>query len=111
MKLPNADQAYVDPNRLRQYVLNHDHPEGRHKARVFQSALGITIDDVEYLQNLLLQKARSEEASAGSLDQFGQRYRLDFQLTTEIGTAQIRSAWIIRDNEIFPRFLTCYVID
>ncbi|WP_200235400.1 DUF6883 domain-containing protein [Thiohalocapsa halophila] len=42
MKLPNANQAVVDLEKLRGYCLNPAHPRGRHKARVFAAALGIT---------------------------------------------------------------------
>jgi hypothetical protein len=111
MKLPNVEYAYVDIERLRTYILNPNHPEGRHKPLVFQSALGITVDDAELLRNTLLEKAKSEEATLGRVDQYGQRYRLDFVMITEKGKAEIRSAWIVRLDETFPRFLTCYVID
>jgi hypothetical protein len=40
MKLPNAAQALVDLAKLRDYCLNPAHPRGRHKARVFATALG-----------------------------------------------------------------------
>ena len=50
MKLPNADQAVVDIAKLRDYCLNPLHPVGKHKARVFRSALGFTIDDAERLR-------------------------------------------------------------
>ena len=35
MKLPNADRAFVDIAKLRDYSLNAEHKEGKHKARVF----------------------------------------------------------------------------
>lgn len=40
MKLPSGDQAVIDDDKLIGYCLNPEHPEGRHKARVFQSVLG-----------------------------------------------------------------------
>ncbi len=45
MKIPNADQAFVDLRKLRDYCLNPEHPRGRHKARLFKGALGWTADD------------------------------------------------------------------
>jgi hypothetical protein len=41
MKLPNAEKAFIDNKKLLDYCLNPLHEEGKHKARVFQSALGI----------------------------------------------------------------------
>jgi hypothetical protein len=39
-----------------------------------------------------------------------QRYVIDFELTREGRIARVRSAWIIRKGEDFPRLVTCYVI-
>jgi hypothetical protein len=47
--------------------------------------------------------------STGS-DQYGQRYILDLDVTTEHGSGVIRSAWIVRANEDVLRFVTCFVI-
>lgn len=46
----------------------------------------------------------------GRQDEFGQRYTVDFPVTTPQGTAMIRSAWIIGPHETFPRLVTCYVL-
>ena len=42
MKLPNGDRADLG-TKIEDYVLNPRHWEGRHKARVFESVLGITL--------------------------------------------------------------------
>jgi hypothetical protein len=47
MKLPNAERAFVDVAKLRDYSLNAEHKEGKHKARVFAAALGLRSGDVE----------------------------------------------------------------
>jgi hypothetical protein len=54
MKLPNADHAVVEIEKLRDYCLSTTHPRGRHKARVFALVLGITADDVEELREAIL---------------------------------------------------------
>jgi len=41
MKLPNGEHAIVDIVKLRDYALSQHHPRGRHKARVFLSALDL----------------------------------------------------------------------
>jgi len=63
MKLPNADRAVVDLAKLRDYCLSPDHPRGRHKARVFATALGLTADHAEELHEALLTAVRTEEAT------------------------------------------------
>ncbi len=47
MFIPNADQAIVDIRKLRDYCLNSEHDEGKHKARLFSSILGMNINDAE----------------------------------------------------------------
>ena len=39
MRLPNADQAVIEPQKLHGYLLSPSHPVGRFKARFF-TALG-----------------------------------------------------------------------
>jgi len=38
--LPRATEAVIPADKLVDYALNTEHPRGRHKARVFRSALG-----------------------------------------------------------------------
>jgi hypothetical protein len=100
----------VDIAKLRDYCLSPNHPRGRHKARVFASLLGLRADDAEFLRQSLLDAARQKDATAGQKDEYGERYAIDFQLSVGDRHAQLRSAWIVRKGESFPRFTTCYVI-
>ncbi len=95
--------------KLQEYCLSLSHPRGRHKARVFAAVLGLTADDAGLLRDALLQAARTEEAIPTDQDEFGQRYVIDFQMQGPQGTAIVRSAWIIRTGEQFPRLTSCYV--
>jgi hypothetical protein len=52
-KLLNAERAFVPIEKLAGYALNPSHPTGKHKARVFKSALGLTEDDAPLLQKKL----------------------------------------------------------
>lgn len=110
MKLPNASDAFVDIEKLRGYCLNLEHPRGKHKARVFESALGLTSQDAERLQRKLLEAAQAEEAVHQRTDVYGKRYTLDFEVTGPAARATVRSAWIIRHGENYPRLITCYVL-
>jgi hypothetical protein len=108
-KLPNAEQAYVPLEKLRDYALNPLHDEGKHKARVFRAALGFTQVDAERLRDLLFRAAQTEEAKETKLLPEGQMYVLDFSTEGERGTVAICTAWIIETNKDFPRLVTCYV--
>lgn len=110
MRLPNAEAAIVEVEKLRDYCLNSAHPRGRHKARVFQSLLGMTAADADELRAALIDAALKEEASAGASDQYGTRYVMDFELRRGHRAAGIRSCWIVLTGEDAPRFVTCYIL-
>ncbi len=110
VKLPNPARAVVDLAKLTDYCLNPLHAHGRHKARVFASALGITRRDVDRLRGALLLAAVREEATLGVWDAYGQRYVLDFLMDGLSGQAVVRSSWIVLTGEDFPRLTTCYVL-
>ncbi len=110
MKLPHADQAFIDLAKLRDYSLSATHPEGKHKARVFFAALGLEAGDAEWLRDQLLVAVLGEDCKPGLVTNFGRRYSVDLTLRRGNREARIRSAWIVRANEEFPRLVSCYVI-
>jgi hypothetical protein len=110
MGLPNADRAEVDLRKLSEYCLCPEHPVGKHKAAVFRAALGLTAADAYVLQESILRAAVNGPAVFERSDEYGDRYRLDFEVVTSSGQAMIRSAWIIRAGEDFPRLTTCFVL-
>src|SRR5690242_11310457 len=99
MKLPNGERAFVDIVKLRDYSLDPSHPEGKHKARVFASALGLTRDDADWLRAQLLAAARAHDCQLGRKTGHGQRYSIDFVLMRHDRSARVRSAWNVRLNE------------
>lgn len=108
MLIPNAENAVVDIRKLRDYCLNPDHDEGKHKARLFSSILGMTAENGEELREILLEVVKTHEVKLGRRDDFGQRYTLDFSLEWQNRSATIRSGWIIEYNSDIPRLTTCY---
>ncbi len=110
MRLPNAGNAVVDVAKLRDYCLSPDHLRGRHKARVFASALGLTAYHAGLLQDALLQAALTEEAVAADTDEYGERFVVEFTMKGPKGVARICSSWIVRAGEDFPRLTSCYVL-
>ena len=110
MKLPDAEEAIVEIAKLRGYSLDATHEEGKHKARVFASALGISGDDAHWLSEKLLDAAQHYECVRGRNTPFGQRYVLDFPVTKGRQEAQVRSVWNVRPGETVPRLITCYVL-
>ncbi len=110
MKLPNAQWAIVDMNKLANYCLSTEHPSGKHKARVFAARLGLAASDAETLRTTILNAIQINDAFATERDVYGQRYVVDFVMKGPAGRAWVRSAWIILIDEEFPRLTSCYVL-
>jgi hypothetical protein len=110
MLVPNAENAVVEIEKLTEYCLNPIHEIGGDKARVFRSALGLTVEDVNELRDGLKDAIKQVGASEGVLNQFGQRYIVDFEMVRGLQRATIRSVWIIGPGKNYPRLITCYVI-
>lgn len=110
MKLPNHENAVVDIAKIRDYCLNPDHGVGKHKALVFKSALNLTVEDAPMLREALLKEVSQAEATLGEQDEYGQRYTVDILIIAGDKQAQVRSGWIVRADEDFPRLTTCFLL-
>lgn len=109
MLLPNSHKALVEIEKLRNYSLNPNHPVGKHKARVFRAALGITLKDAEWLRERALEIVLSDEARPGAASVFGDKYVIDSVLEYKGLSAVVRFSWIIEFGTDFPRLTSCYV--
>ena len=107
--LPNYQQAFIAIEKLGDYCLNPFHPVGKDKAIVFKSALGLTDRDANFLKGAIIEKLPESEATLGREDQYGKRYTVDIKVRNLDKEAVVRTGWIIRKDESFPRLTTCYV--
>ena len=108
MPLPGAEQAIVDPAKVRDYLLSFEHPVGRAKAAFF-ATLGFTRDRWPELREALLQLARTEPATPGADTPFGQKYHVAGTIQGPSGRAAIVvTVWIVLTGEKRPRFVTAY---
>ena len=107
--LPNADRAHIDIRKLADDALSSEHPRGKHKARVFESVLGLTHEDAGWLRNEILDGVLATPAHPGQISEFGEHYVVDLAIATLSGSATVRTAWIVRRGETFPRLASCYV--
>ena len=114
MKLPNGNRADLG-NKIEDYSLNFGHREGRHKARVFLSALGISLENADMLRSAVLAvAAASDDVEARGANGFGNVFVLRFPMQTAMqtatGSAVVLTVWIIRHGEDFPRLANCYIV-
>lgn len=110
MIIPNAKQAFIDIRKLSDYCLNPEHPRGKHKARVFQQTLGLIQSDAILLEKKIKKAIISEKCVWGLKDEYGQRLTVDFTWEKENNLVKIRTTWIIKESENFPRLTSCYVL-
>jgi len=62
MILPNPELAVIGEDKLSGYCLNTEHSEGKHKARVFKSALNMDVSNSEEFKLALLDAVRNCDA-------------------------------------------------
>ena len=78
--------------------------------RVFEAACGITVEHAELLRQQLLDAAEHADAVPADSLGFVRRYMIELTVQGPSGSARVRSAWIIRQSEDFPRFVTACVL-
>lgn len=109
--LPNAELAVIDMKKLIDYVLNSEHEEGKHKAHVFSTVLGVTAKDGAELKDRILAEVVKNPMVPGKEDRFGKRYSVKFDWTRQNRTATVLTSWIVRTSEAVPRLTSCYIVD
>lgn len=108
MRLPGADRAFIDPAKVRHYLLSPIHPVGRSKARFFRS-LGYEYEDWRMLAEDLRRMGASGSAEPGRASAHGQKYVVRGRLRGPAGVeADVVTVWIVREGEDFPQLLTAY---
>lgn len=108
--LPNHNNAVIDLNKLENYCLDINHPIGKHKAKVLQSALSLNHNDAKIFADLIIRNLYLNEAVKGKGDEYGQRYFVDMKISNFGKEAIIRTAWIVEHGEDIPRLITCCLI-
>jgi hypothetical protein len=106
--LPNRAHAEIDQRKLRDYVLNPQHPEGRHKARVFRSALGLTALDSEWLAAAIFGSVQEAEAEITNVSRWGSLYRVDVDLVRGNRCAKVRTGWLCVERS--TKLTTCFIV-
>lgn len=108
MKLPLAQNAYVDASKVRDYLLSSEHPVGRHKAALFVS-FGYHRADWRRLRRDLKGIAIRGTAELITAGEFGRKFQIRGILQTPSGRPlRVVTVWIVRSGDSFPRFVTAY---
>ncbi len=109
MKFSNPEKAVISIEKLKDYCLNEEHPIGKHKAKVFKKALNMDKTEAETLRQIILKGIYENEAFETGKDMYGSRYYVDIDIQRKDKFASIRTLWIIKFTESFPRLTSCYI--
>jgi len=109
--LPNLEHAVIPVEKLRDYALNMEHPEGRHKASVFKEVLGIERRHADVLAELLRSTLPSAPAQSGKGDQYGDHWTTYHRIIGLNGQpAIVTVGWIFKKEQgQAPQLISCYI--
>ena len=108
MKLPNAENAVVPEEKIKYYLLNLRHEEGKGKAKFF-IGYGYTLDRWEILKKDLLRHVAEYECIPDELTEYGKKYIIEGHLRAPDGRSyHVRSVWMVYKGKDFPELKTAY---
>lgn len=106
-----ADRMVIDPRKFTHYALNPNSPSGQHKATVFESVLGFTLENYTQLMHQLEQNALHTEITRHSVDAFGTRYTADIAVEgIHKQPATVRTGWLVPPDTRTAHLVTLYVL-
>lgn len=89
----------IPETKLAGYALNPNHPVGKNKAVVFQSALGYTLDNWKDLEENIRKRVVQKNMVFELENQYGKKYNYDIEITGPNGkTAIVRTGWIVTSD-------------
>ncbi|MEN3285201.1 MAG: hypothetical protein V7607_6341 [Solirubrobacteraceae bacterium] len=109
VRLPNARRARIPTDKLVRYALDPSHERGKHKARVFTSALGIAAADWRYLHDAILAALPEAAVRSTRITPFGATYEVVAMVDGLNGaTKPVVTTWII-EGDGPPRLTSTWV--
>ena len=108
-KLPNYENAIIPIEKIRDYCLNFEHPVGKHKARLFKRALGISDVDAEWLINEIIDGLSYSNAYEKDHDKYGKRFTVHIIIRKLEKQAEVVTGWLIKHQMTNPVLTTCFI--
>ncbi|MGH9522114.1 MAG: DUF6883 domain-containing protein [Terriglobales bacterium] len=107
-RLPNVEQAIIEPLKLHGYLLSLSHPLGRFKA-LFFAALGFDAPRWHELETAFREQHLNQPAESVDSNKYGEKFEIRAMLKGPNGrSALVSSIWMIATDEHRPRFITAY---
>lgn len=109
-QLITPESIEIPPAKLTEYALNPEHPVGKHKAKIFESVLGYTLDNYQDLIDNVYRNIDEAKFVPKGNQGHGMRYEQILELTGPNGNkAKVLTAWIETDTK-GKRLTTIYVL-
>jgi hypothetical protein len=111
MKLPNADMALVEQQKITDYLLNATHRFGASKATFFNE-FGFHIAAWEVLAAALREHGQQHDVAKAKQTGFGPRFEVEGELTAPDGRRpRVRTVWQVDKGQVAPRLITAYPLE
>lgn len=111
MKLPNVADAVIAEEKIIDYLLNLQHPDGAGKAKFFLE-LGFVAEAWSVLAAALQRIAVECEVIRSVDSVHGQKYTIDGRIETPCGQRpRVRTVWIVDLGALAPRLVTAHPLD
>ncbi|MEG0270757.1 MAG: phage minor capsid protein, partial [Clostridia bacterium] len=111
--LPSHKRAENIREKLSAYTLNQEHSRGKHKAIVFERALGYNKDIAQELAAQIQNGLKKYRAVSTGNNGFGESYRVTMLINGAGSKSDVQqpveTGWIIRNGEKFPRMVNAIV--
>lgn len=108
MKLPYAQLALVPKPKIVDYLLDEEHPDGKHKA-VFFKRFGFSVEEWQVFRDALLEHALTQQVAREVVGPYGTKYLVEGPLQTpDHRNPLVRSVWMLTKWPTVPRFVTAY---
>ena len=107
--LTNWTDASNILEKLKNYSLSPTQETGKHKAVVFESALGYNLSNATDLEYEIRKGLARYKAVGTGNDGYGDKYTVVMLVSGPKGKQPIETGWIFRAGEQIPRMVTAYV--
>ena len=108
VKLPYAERALVDREKITDYLLSPTHPDGGSK-RAFFTSYGFRAEDWQVFAEALCKHGQTHPVVKVVDSNYGSRYSINGVLETPDGRHPlVRTVWILGKGSTEPRLVTAY---
>ncbi len=108
MRLPNAENAYVEPAKITRYLLSLDSERGRSKAKFFME-FGFVQEDWQRLAGALVVHGSSHEVARIVETQHGTKFIVEGAMQTpDRRNPRVRTVWMIYHDSDEPWLITAH---